>query len=135
MSCVYCTFGIKGVSIINVNDTPFIRTGRTQDNTRVKMKAGKISLEKKKFLKEDKIFLCSDLVIDSLQDCLQVDLLTQRLPYPAEQPLWGRLLWYSTSSTVQTAPFTFSTLIKHLWRLRLCLTAFYDKNNTLTMKH
>ena len=67
MSYVYCTFGIKGVSIININDTPFIRTGRTQDNTRVKMKAGKISLEKKKFLKEDKIFLCSDLVIDSLQ--------------------------------------------------------------------
>ena len=67
MSCVYCTFGIKGVSITNINDTPFIRTGRTQDNTRVKMKAGKISLEKKKFLKEDKISLCSDLVINSLQ--------------------------------------------------------------------
>ena len=46
---------IKGVSINIFRGTPFIRTGRTQDNTRVKMKAGKISLEKKKFLKEDKI--------------------------------------------------------------------------------
>ena len=44
--------------------------------------------------------------------------------YPAEQPLWGLRLWYSTSSTVQTAPFTFSTRIKHLCNDRLCRTAF-----------
>ena len=52
-------------------------------------------------------------------------------PYPdaaaaaAAAPLCGLLLWYSTSSTVHTAPLTFSTRMKHLWRLRLCLTAFY----------
>lgn len=32
--------------------------------------------------------------------------------------------WYSTSSTVHTAPLTFSTRTKHLCRLRLCRTAF-----------
>lgn len=37
---------------------------------------------------------------------------------------WGRLFWNSISSTVHTAPFTFSTRTKHLWRLRLCRTAF-----------
>lgn len=37
---------------------------------------------------------------------------------------WDRLLWYSTSSTVHTAPFTFSTRTKHLCRLKLCRTAF-----------
>lgn len=36
----------------------------------------------------------------------------------------GLLFWYSTSSTVQTAPFTFSTRTKHLCRLRLWRTAF-----------
>ena len=45
--------------------------------------------------------------------------------YPAAAPLCGLLLWYSTSSTVQTAPFTFSTRIKHLWRDKLWRTAFY----------
>lgn len=45
--------------------------------------------------------------------------------YPAATPLCGLLLWYSTSSTVQTAPFTFSTRIKHLWRDKLWRTAFY----------
>ena len=43
------------------------------------------------------------------------------LPPP---PLWGLLRWYSTSSTVHTAPFTFSTLMKHLWRDKLWRTAF-----------
>lgn len=38
----------------------------------------------------------------------------------------GRLFWNSSSSTVQTAPFTFSTRTKHLWRLRLWRTAFWD---------
>lgn len=33
--------------------------------------------------------------------------------------------WYSTSSTVHTAPFTFSTRTKHLCRLRLWRTAFW----------
>lgn len=37
---------------------------------------------------------------------------------------WGRLFWNSISSTVHTAPLTFSTRTKHLWRLRLCRTAF-----------
>lgn len=37
---------------------------------------------------------------------------------------WGRLFWNSISSTVHTAPFTFSTRTKHLCRLRLCRTAF-----------
>jgi len=32
--------------------------------------------------------------------------------------------WYSTSSTVHTAPLTFSTRTKHLCRLRLWRTAF-----------
>lgn len=36
----------------------------------------------------------------------------------------GLLFWYSTSSTVHTAPFTFSTRTKHLCRLRLWRTAF-----------
>ena len=45
--------------------------------------------------------------------------------YPAAAPLCGLLLWYSTSSTVQTAPFTFSTRIKHLWSDKLWRTAFY----------
>lgn len=43
------------------------------------------------------------------------------------------LLWYSASSSVHTAPFSPSTRTKHLWRLRLCRTAFWweqdeDKN-------
>jgi len=42
----------------------------------------------------------------------------------AAVPLCGLLLWYSTSSTVHTAPLTFSTLMKHLCRLKLCRTAF-----------
>ncbi len=37
----------------------------------------------------------------------------------------GLLFWYSTSSTVQTAPLTFSTRTKHLCRLRLWRTAFW----------
>lgn len=44
--------------------------------------------------------------------------------YPALAAFWGLLLWNSISSTVHTAPFTFSSRTKHLWRLRLCLTAF-----------
>lgn len=36
----------------------------------------------------------------------------------------GLLFWYSSSSTVQTAPLTFSTRTKHLCRLRLWRTAF-----------
>lgn len=44
--------------------------------------------------------------------------------YPAPAAFWGLLLWNSISSTVHTAPFTFSSRTKHLWRLRLCLTAF-----------
>lgn len=36
----------------------------------------------------------------------------------------GLLFWNSSSSTVHTAPLTFSTRTKHLWRLRLCRTAF-----------
>ncbi len=39
-------------------------------------------------------------------------------------PRGGRRRWYSSSSTVQTAPFTFSTRMKHLCRLRLWRTAF-----------
>lgn len=39
--------------------------------------------------------------------------------------LWDLLLRYSTSSTVHTAPFTFSTRTKHLCRLRLWRTAFW----------
>lgn len=39
----------------------------------------------------------------------------------------GLLFWYSTSSTVHTAPFTFSTRTKHLCRLRLWRTAFWEK--------
>ena len=39
-------------------------------------------------------------------------------------PLGGRLRWYSSSSTVQTAPLTFSTRMKHLCSDRLCRTAF-----------
>ena len=41
-------------------------------------------------------------------------------------PLGFLFLWYSISSTVQTAPLTFSTLLKHLWRLRLWRTAFWN---------
>lgn len=37
---------------------------------------------------------------------------------------WDLRFWYSISSTVHTAPFTFSTRTKHLCRLRLCRTAF-----------
>ena len=35
---------------------------------------------------------------------------------------------YSKSSTVHTAPFTFSTRMKHLCKLRLCRTAFCEQN-------
>lgn len=45
------------------------------------------------------------------------------LLYPAI--FWDLLLWYSSSSTVHTAPFTFSTRTKHLCRLRLWRTAFW----------
>ena len=34
---------------------------------------------------------------------------------------------YSKSSTVHTAPLTFSTRMKHLCKLKLCLTAFLIK--------
>lgn len=37
----------------------------------------------------------------------------------------GLRFWYSRSSTVHTAPLTFSTRTKHLCRLRLCRTAFW----------
>lgn len=47
--------------------------------------------------------------------------------YPAVAPLWGLRRWYSISSTVQTAPFTFSTLMKHLCKDKLCLTAFWNQ--------
>ena len=47
------------------------------------------------------------------------------MAYPAAAPLCGLRRWYSTSSTVQTAPLTFSTRIKHLWRDKLWRTAFY----------
>lgn len=45
--------------------------------------------------------------------------------YPLPAVFCGLLLWNSISSTVHTAPFTFSKRTKHLWRLRLCLTAFW----------
>ena len=45
--------------------------------------------------------------------------------YP-EVDLCGRRLWNSTSSTVQTAPLTFSTRMKHLCSDRLWRTAFYS---------
>ena len=45
--------------------------------------------------------------------------------YPAAAPLCGLRRWYSTSSTVHTAPLTFSTRIKHLWSDKLWRTAFY----------
>jgi len=48
------------------------------------------------------------------------------LTYP-DEVRWGRLLQNSASSTVHTAPFTFSTLMKHLCRERLWRTAFYMK--------
>lgn len=40
------------------------------------------------------------------------------------------LLRNSSSSTVQTEPFLPSTRTKHLWRLRLCRTAFYTQTET-----
>ena len=46
-------------------------------------------------------------------------------------PLGFLFLWYSMSSTVHTAPFTFSTRLKHLWRLRLCRTAFWNKQSLM----
>ena len=39
---------------------------------------------------------------------------------------WGRRFWYSISSTVQTAPLTFSTRTKHLWSDKLWRTAFFQ---------
>lgn len=53
-------------------------------------------------------------------------LLVSVVSYPAAAPLCGLRLWYSTSSTVQTAPLTFSTRMKHLWSDKLCRTAFYS---------
>ena len=44
--------------------------------------------------------------------------------YPLSRRFWVRWLWNSCSSTVQTAPFTFSTRTKNLCKLRLCRTAF-----------
>lgn len=46
-------------------------------------------------------------------------------------PLGGLRRWYSSSSTVQTAPLTFSTRMKHLWRLKLWRTAFCKAEKTL----
>lgn len=46
---------------------------------------------------------------------------------PPEVDLCGRRLWNSTSSTVQTAPLTFSTRMKHLCSDRLWRTAFYHR--------
>lgn len=46
-------------------------------------------------------------------------------------PLCGLLLWYSISSTVHTAPLTFSTRMKHLWRDKLWRTAFCEKRKTI----
>lgn len=63
--------------------------------------------------------------------------LSAALSYPAAAPLWGLRRWYSTSSTVQTAPLTFSTRMKHLWRDKLCRTAFYSvtTHNTHARTH
>ena len=49
-------------------------------------------------------------------------------------PLGFLFLWYSISSTVHTAPFTFSTRLKHLWRLRLCRTAFWNKMSLMRVQ-
>ena len=54
----------------------------------------------------------------------------ENLSYPEAAPLCGLLLWYSTSSTVQTAPLTFSTRMKHLCRDKLWRTAFLSKEGT-----
>lgn len=43
------------------------------------------------------------------------------------------LLRNSSSSTVQTEPFLPSTRTKHLWRLRLCRTAFYTQRSKRIM--
>lgn len=58
----------------------------------------------------------------------------RRDTYPAPAAFWGLLLWNSISSTVHTAPFTFSSRTKHLWRLRLCLTAFWSHTKKREMK-
>ena len=44
--------------------------------------------------------------------------------YP--ESFWGLRFWYSTSSTVQTAPLTFSTRTKHLCNDKLWRTAFFQ---------
>lgn len=44
--------------------------------------------------------------------------------YP--ESFWGLRFWYSTSSTVQTAPLTFSTRTKHLCKDKLWRTAFFQ---------
>lgn len=63
----------------------------------------------------------------------------ERCPLPRAKPTYpvifgGLRFWYSRSSTVHTAPLTFSTRTKHLCRLRLCRTAFWgcsDKKQML----
>ena len=52
-------------------------------------------------------------------------------PY-LEVERWGRLRWNSASSTVQTAPFTFSTRMKHLCSDRLWRTAFWTERLNIT---
>ena len=44
--------------------------------------------------------------------------------YP--ESFWGLRFWYSISSTVQTAPLTFSTRTKHLCKDKLWRTAFFQ---------
>ena len=53
-------------------------------------------------------------------------------PY-LEVERWGRLRWNSASSTVQTAPFTFSTRLKHLCSDKLWRTAFWTEKVKVTV--
>ena len=54
--------------------------------------------------------------------------------WPTHPVIFGGLrFWYSRSSTVHTAPLTFSTRTKHLCRLRLCRTAFWGNGERKQM--
>ena len=109
---IVCVIKSEGCFVYRTKQ--YRETGRTLDDTRVKIKAGRIKI---RWLRK-KVHVHRTLSVDNFEQRRGQN------PYPAEQPRWGLLRWYSTSSTVQTAPFTFSTRMKHLWSDRLCRTAF-----------
>ena len=88
-----------------------------------------VSDQKWSFLAENDLFLIQFGVSDQTWSFLTENIHFWPIcsflkTYP--ESFWGLRFWYSTSSTVQTAPLTFSTRTKHLCNDKLWRTAFFQ---------